>query len=175
ATTVVTEDTPDTTKVNLTATKEVEAGEDITYTASVANPPKTDLVIKLSNGAEITIKAGETSGSVTVASHDDVYGETDGTTEDVSITGTTGGGYEDLDTSATATTVVTEDTPDTTKVNLTATKEVEAGEDITSTLILAKHTRQEVTIKLRNGADVTIKEGEKRESVKETRHKKVDG
>ncbi|PHO16770.1 hypothetical protein CPU12_13940, partial [Malaciobacter molluscorum LMG 25693] len=137
ATTIVTEVTPYTTTVNLTATKEVEADEDITYTESVANPPKSDLVIKLSNGAEIKIKAGETSVSVTVASHDDVYGETDGTTEDVSITGTTGGVYEDLDTSATASTVVTEDTPDTTTVHLTATKEVEAGEDITYTASVA--------------------------------------
>ncbi|WP_407646427.1 immunoglobulin-like domain-containing protein [Halarcobacter mediterraneus] len=83
STTVVTEDTPDTTQVNLTATKEVEAGEDITYTASVANPPKTDLVIKLSNGAEITIKAGETSGSVTVASPVADTHETEETKKDV--------------------------------------------------------------------------------------------
>ncbi|PHO16777.1 hypothetical protein CPU12_13900, partial [Malaciobacter molluscorum LMG 25693] len=89
ANTVVKEETPDKKKVNLTATKEVEAGEDITYTASVANQPKTDLVIKLSNGAEITIKAGETSGSVTVASHDDVYGQTGGRTKSASITGIT--------------------------------------------------------------------------------------
>ncbi|PHO17513.1 hypothetical protein CPU12_10110 [Malaciobacter molluscorum LMG 25693] len=174
-TTTPTTTTPNTTKVNLTATKEVEAGEDITYTASVANPPKTDLVIKLSNGAEITIKAGETSGSVTVASHDDVYGETDGTTEDVSITGTTGGGYEDLDTSATATTVVTEDTPDTTKVNLTATKEVEAGEDITYTASVANPPKTDLVIKLSNGAEITIKAGETSGSVTVASHDDVYG
>ncbi|PHO14170.1 immunoglobulin-like domain-containing protein [Malaciobacter marinus] len=105
-------------KVTLTATDSVEAGEDITYTASVDNTPETDLVITLSNGAEITIEAGKTTGSVTVASSDDVYGQTDGTTENVSITGPTGGNYESLDTSDTATTTVTEPTADETTVRL---------------------------------------------------------
>ncbi|SKB51338.1 immunoglobulin-like domain-containing protein [Malaciobacter marinus] len=130
-------DTIDATKVTLTATDSVEAGEDITYTASVDNTPETDLVITLSNGAEITIKAGETTGSVTVASSDDVYGQTDGTTQNVSITGTTGGNYESLDTSDTATTTVTEPTADETTVSLSATDTNEAAGTVTFTATLS--------------------------------------
>ncbi|MGI3005339.1 immunoglobulin-like domain-containing protein, partial [Shewanella algae] len=59
-------DTIDTTTVTLTAPAEVSEGGQITYTATVNNAPETDLVLTLSNGASITIAAGQTSGTVTV-------------------------------------------------------------------------------------------------------------
>ncbi|WP_421020672.1 immunoglobulin-like domain-containing protein, partial [Klebsiella pneumoniae] len=77
------------------------------------------------------------TGSVTVASSDDVYGQTDGTTQNVSITGTTGGNYESLDTSDTATTTVTEPTADETTVSLSATDTNEAAGTVTFTATLS--------------------------------------
>jgi len=52
-----------------------EAGGSITYTASVTQAPVSDLTLTLSNGAVITILAGQTSGSasVVVDASDDVY------------------------------------------------------------------------------------------------------
>ncbi|MEL4419895.1 immunoglobulin-like domain-containing protein, partial [Shewanella algae] len=77
-----------------------------------------DLVLTLSNGASITIAAGQTSGTVTVdAPTDDVY--LDGEILSVGITDAQGGNYENLDTSDTASTQVN-DTIDTTTVTLTA-------------------------------------------------------
>ncbi|RXJ80097.1 immunoglobulin-like domain-containing protein [Arcobacter sp. F2176] len=154
-------DTIDDTTVTLTATQSVQAGEDITYTASVDHKPETDLVITLSNGSEITIKAGETTGSVTVASADDVYGQTDGKTQTVSITGTTGGNYENLNTSDTATTTVTETTPDETTVSLSATDTNEAAGTVTFTAtlsnpVVAGDTPVVIHTKL---GDITITEG----------------
>ncbi|RXJ98618.1 hypothetical protein CRU98_09615 [Arcobacter sp. CECT 8986] len=160
-------DTIDTTKVTLTADETVEAGKDITYTASVKDAPQTDLVIKLSNGSEITIEAGKTSGSVKVASADDVYGTTDGTTETVSITGTTGGNYEKLDTSDTATTTVTETTPDEVKVSLSAIERaIEDGGSITYTAKIVDANGKEVTTN--NDVTVKLNVGANGEAVSET-------
>ena len=42
-------------------------GGQITYTATLTNPAGTAVSVTLSNGAVITIEAGATTGSVTVA------------------------------------------------------------------------------------------------------------
>ncbi|WP_412501912.1 immunoglobulin-like domain-containing protein, partial [Shewanella chilikensis] len=124
-------DTIDTTTVTLTAPAEVNEGGQISYTATVNNAPETDLVLTLSNGASITIAAGQTSGTVTVdAPTDDVY--LDGETLTVGITDAQGGNYENLDTSDTASTQVN-DTIDTTTVTLTAPAEVNEGGQISYT------------------------------------------
>ena len=97
---------------------------DITITASVDNAPETDLVVTLSNGSTLTILAGATSGSVTFTNPnaDDVY--VDGETLTYSITGTSGGNYESLNTASTADVVVS-DTTDATTVTLSSTDENE--------------------------------------------------
>ncbi|EPC03469.1 hypothetical protein L861_18190 [Litchfieldella anticariensis FP35 = DSM 16096] len=92
-------DDSDTTTISLSAPEQVAEGEDITVTATVDNAPASDLVIELSNGQTIIISSGATSGSVTFKSPNVPDG---GGTLDLSITGTTGGNYENLDTSATA-------------------------------------------------------------------------
>ena len=49
-------------------------GEEVTITAVISSPPREDLVIHLDNGQTITIRAGETTGSVNYESRpDDVY------------------------------------------------------------------------------------------------------
>ncbi|MGB3877111.1 MAG: DUF5801 repeats-in-toxin domain-containing protein [Shinella zoogloeoides] len=90
-------------------------GVSVTYTVTLtggpgAIGPKTDLVLKLANGEEITVQAGETSGFV-VKTY--AYGSFSGTTITNSISGITSGGseYENLETagatSVTANTVPT--------------------------------------------------------------------
>ena len=65
--TTVTEVT-DTTTVTLTATGSAAEGGTITYTADLgANAAQSDITVNLDNGQSITILAGATSGSVTVA------------------------------------------------------------------------------------------------------------
>ncbi|MFY4860214.1 immunoglobulin-like domain-containing protein, partial [Aliarcobacter butzleri] len=76
---------------------EVTEGEKITITATVDNAPETDLTITLSNGKEITIEAGKLTGSVTYDSRDDENYVQGTSTENISITNTTGGNYENLD------------------------------------------------------------------------------
>ncbi|MEA5423794.1 immunoglobulin-like domain-containing protein, partial [Synechococcus sp. CCY9202] len=148
-------DTIDTTTVSL---GDVEINEDqteATTTATVTNAPETDLILELDNGQTVTILANQTSGSVTyaVTPDSDVYKDPTSTT--VAITSATGGNYEDLDTSATATVSVV-DTIDTTTVSL---GDVEINEDQTEATITATVTNAPETdliLELDNGQTVTI-------------------
>ncbi|WLH90730.1 retention module-containing protein [Pseudomonas sp. FP453] len=88
-------DTIDTTTVTLTATPSVNEGGQIVYTATVNNPAQTDVVIKLSNNTTITIEAGKSSGTVSVDTPANLADGKD-LAVSVTITGATGGNYEDL-------------------------------------------------------------------------------
>ncbi|MGX8249442.1 immunoglobulin-like domain-containing protein, partial [Escherichia coli] len=57
--------TDNTTTVTLTAPSEVSEGGQITYTATLSNKADTDVTLTLDNKQTITIKAGETVGTVT--------------------------------------------------------------------------------------------------------------
>ncbi len=151
-------DTIDTTTVTLTAPAEVNEGGQITYTATVNNAPETDLVLTLSNGASITIAAGQTSGTVTVdAPTDDVY--QDGETLTVNVTGAQGGNYENLDLGNSVDTQVN-DTIDTTTVTLTAPAEVNEGGQITYTATVNNAPETDLVLTLSNGASITIAAGQ---------------
>ncbi|WP_219012819.1 retention module-containing protein, partial [Shewanella algae] len=151
-------DTIDTTTVTLTAPAQVNEGGQISYTATVNNAPETDLVLTLSNGASVTIAAGQTSGTVTVdAPTDDVY--QDGETLTVGITDAQGGNYENLDTSDTASTQVN-DTIDTTTVTLTAPAEVNEGGQISYTATVNNAPETDLVLTLSNGASITIAAGQ---------------
>ena len=69
----------DTTIINLEVSPTLITEDDtkITYTAKVTNPPQTDLIVKLSNGKEIVIKAGEIEASVDmdIEANSDIYVE----------------------------------------------------------------------------------------------------
>ncbi|EGR4199849.1 hypothetical protein DDN79_18265, partial [Vibrio cholerae] len=87
-------DTIDNTTVRLSATGEVsEAGGIIVYTATLTNKAQGEVTVTLDNGKTITIKDGETTGSVevTVANRDDVYKETDSVS--AKIESATGGNF----------------------------------------------------------------------------------
>ncbi|WP_345867947.1 retention module-containing protein, partial [Shewanella algae] len=151
-------DTIDTTTVTLTAPAEVNEGGQITYTATVNNAPETDLVLTLSNGASITIAAGQTEGTVTVdAPTDDVY--QDGETLTVNVTGAQGGNYENLDLGNSVDTQVN-DTIDTTTVTLTAPAEVNEGGQITYTATVNNAPETDLVLTLSNGASITIAAGQ---------------
>ncbi|WP_335922218.1 retention module-containing protein, partial [Shewanella chilikensis] len=151
-------DTIDTTTITLTAPAEVSEGGSITYTATVNNAPETDLVLTLSNGASITIAAGQTEGTVTVAAPtDDVY--QDGETLSVNVTESTGGNYEELDLGNSVDTQVN-DTIDTTTITLTAPAEVSEGGSITYTATVNNAPETDLVLTLSNGASITIAAGQ---------------
>ncbi|MFC3283205.1 retention module-containing protein [Litchfieldella rifensis] len=151
-------DDSDTTTISLSAPEQVTEGDEITVTARVDNAPATDLTITLNNGQTITIAAGATSGSVTFDSRvDDAYLQ--GTeTLALSITGTRGGNYEDLDSSATTSTDVVDDS-DTTTISLSAPAQVTEGDDITVTATVDNAPATDLTITLNNGQQITIAAG----------------
>jgi len=159
STTTIVDDN-DVTTVTLESTPSVEEGGDITVTATVDNPPvDTPLVITLDNGETITIPVGQTTGEVTFPADDDVYTDPD-TPVEFSIDSTTGGGYEALDTTDTATTTVVDDN-DTTTVTLDSTPSVEEGGDITVTATVDNAPEDTpLVITLNNGEEIIIPVGQ---------------
>ncbi|MHC8398328.1 retention module-containing protein [Pseudomonas sp. MDT1-17] len=151
-------DTVDTTTVTLTAGANVTEGGQITYTATLTNPAQTPVTITLSNGSIITIDAGNTTGSVNVPTPaNDVYNN--GSTVTTTITGATGGNFENLAPNpASAVTTIT-DSPDTTTVTLTAGSTVTEGGQITYTATLTNPAQTPVTVTLSNGSTITIEAG----------------
>ncbi|PWE37448.1 hypothetical protein C9I50_27240, partial [Pseudomonas prosekii] len=116
----------------LSATGSVAEGGSIVYTATLTNAAGSPVTVTLSNGAVITIDAGKTFGTATVAAPtDDVY--KDAGSVQATITSATGGNFENLvPSTAPAVTEVT-DTIDTSTVKLTATDSVAEGGTVTYT------------------------------------------
>ncbi|PRM92746.1 hypothetical protein CJ672_00205 [Arcobacter cryaerophilus gv. occultus] len=132
----------------------VKEGNQITITATVTNPPQTDLIITLNNGQTITIPAGQTTGSVKFdnPNGEDVY--KDGETLNYTITGTTGGNYVSLDTSDSSIVTIADTTNNT---NATLTSEIVGNEDgavVTYTITLDTAPTQKETFTFKVG-DVT--------------------
>ncbi|POH38037.1 hypothetical protein C2U56_28345, partial [Pseudomonas fluorescens] len=83
-----------------------------------------------SNGSVITIKAGESTGTVVVDTPaNDVYNN--GSTVSTTITGATGGNFENLVPNTTPAVTTITDSIDTTTVTLTAGSTVTEGGQIT--------------------------------------------
>ncbi|WP_185906584.1 immunoglobulin-like domain-containing protein [Teredinibacter haidensis] len=99
-TTLIADDT-DITNIALTATESVNEGGMITYTATLDNPAATSTTVNLSNGAVITIAAGAITGTVDVVAGG-------GSSASVTVSGTSGGNFENLlvDNTPAATTIV---------------------------------------------------------------------
>ena len=158
-------DTVDTTDLTLTATGTVAEGGSIVYTATLTNAAGSPVTVTLSNGSVITIKAGETTGTVTVdAPKDDVY--KDAGTVEATIKGATGGDFENLVTSTAPAVTTVNDTIDTSTVSLTATANVAEGETVVYTAtVTAPVTGSPVVVTLSNGQTITIAVGETSGSV----------
>ncbi|WP_460122705.1 LapA family giant adhesin [Pseudomonas sp. H3_G09] len=158
ATTQVT-DTVDTTTVTLTAGSSVTEGGQITYTATLTNPAQTPVTVTLSNGSTITIGAGQTTGTVNVPTPaNDVYNN--GSTVSTTITGATGGNFENLVPNPTPAVTTITDSVDNTGLTLTATNNVVEGGQITYTATLTNPAQTPVTVTLSNGSTITIAAGE---------------
>ena len=147
--------------VSLSATAEItEAGGTVTYTAIVDNAPATDMTINLSNGENITITAGNTSGTVdvTVAADEDAI--TDASSLSATISSTLGGGLEAVSIDATPAVTTITDTIDTTTVSLSATGSItEAGGSVTYTASVDNAVASDMTVTLDNGETITITAG----------------
>ncbi|WPN63798.1 retention module-containing protein [Pseudomonas sp. P9_35] len=152
-------DTIDTTTVTLTAGNTVTEGGQITYTATLTNPAQTPVTVTLSNGSVITIAAGQTTGTVNVDTPaNDVYNN--GSTVSTTITGATGGNFENLvPSTAPAVTTIT-DSADTTGLTLTASNTITEGGQITYTATLTNPAQTPVTVTLSNGSVITIAAGQ---------------
>ncbi|WP_232007606.1 retention module-containing protein, partial [Pseudomonas chlororaphis] len=151
-------DTVDTTTVTLTAGSSVTEGGQITYTATLTNPAQTPVTVTLSNGSTITIDAGQTVGTVVVDTPpNDVYNN--GSTVSTSITGATGGNFENLVPNPTPAVTTITDSPDTTGLTLTANGTIVEGGQITYTATLTNPAQTPVTVTLSNGSTITIDAG----------------
>ncbi|WP_448694488.1 LapA family giant adhesin [Pseudomonas moraviensis] len=158
ATTQVT-DTVDTTTVTLTTGSSVTEGGQITYTATLTNPAQTPVTVTLSNGSTITIGAGQTTGTVNVPTPpNDVYNN--GSTVTTTITGATGGNFENLVPNPTPAVTTITDSVDNTGLTLTATNNIVEGGQITYTATLTNPAQTPVTVTLSNGSTITIAPGE---------------
>ncbi|MDD1013008.1 retention module-containing protein, partial [Pseudomonas sp. TNT2022 ID1025] len=159
-------DTIDTSTVTLTATPSVSEGGVVTYTASVTAPVTgSNLVITLANGQQITIPVGSSSGTVDFVAPNNVHTTNPDLTN--SITGTTGGNYEKLDTAGNPVTTVTDGpgTDDTTGLKLTATGSVAEGGEIVYTATLTNPAGTEMKVTLSNGEVITIAKGQTEGSI----------
>ncbi|MBV4502138.1 retention module-containing protein [Pseudomonas shirazensis] len=124
--------TPVATGVTLTATPSItEAGGVIVYTATVGQPPLTDLTITLSNGQVIVITAGQTTGTVNVDIPPNDTPYIDGSEISVTITGTTGGGGLVVTPNPTPAVTQIVDTIDTTTVSVTGQPAKEGDPNLT--------------------------------------------
>ncbi|WP_236248040.1 retention module-containing protein, partial [Pseudomonas mosselii] len=157
-------DSIDTTTATLTATPSVTEGGVITYTVTLNNPAQTPVTVTLSNGQTITVKAGESTGSVDFQTPaNDVYNN--GSTVSTTITGATGGNFEKLEPNPAPAETKINDSIDTTTATLTATPSVTEGGVITYTVTLTNPAQTPVTVTLSNGQTVTIEAGKSSGSV----------
>ncbi|HEK1011049.1 TPA: retention module-containing protein, partial [Pseudomonas putida] len=151
-------DTVDTTTATLTASPSVTEGGVITYTVTLSNPAQTPVTVTLSNGQTVTVEAGKTTGSVDFQTPaNDVY--TNGSTVSTTITGATGGNFEQLTPNPAPAETVISDSVDTTTATLTASPSVTEGGVITYTVTLSNPAQTPVTVTLSNGQTVTVEAG----------------
>ena len=145
-------DTTDTTTITLGDVTVDEGTGTATISATVSNAVTgTPLVITLDNSATITIAVGGTSGVSTAfaVQGDDPY--VDGESYTVAIDGTSGGNYEALDTSDTAT-VTINDTINTTTVSITAADVTEDAAGVTFNIQLSNAPQGAASVTVQVGA-----------------------
>jgi len=151
-------DTIDTTTVKLTATATAAEGGNVVYTATVGAPVTgSPVTVTLSNGQQITIEVGKTTGTVTTTAPNDVLNGHAPLTN--AITGVSGGNYENLVADKTPVSTTVTDTIDTTNLSLSATNSVAEGGSIIYTATLTNAAGTPVTVTLSNGAVITIEAG----------------
>ncbi|KQV83523.1 S-layer family protein [Rhizobacter sp. Root1221] len=162
ATTTVTDDTDATTLTLTPSAASVTEGGSITYTAVLSNAVQgSAVVLTLSNGQTITIPVGQTTGTSPAFNvrADDFYVQGTGTLN-VTVTGRTGGNFESLNTTGTATTTVTDDTDQTVVTVTPSSASVVEGSTLTYTVTVNQAvTGTPFVVTLSNGQTVTIPVG----------------
>src|SRR5690606_33483554 len=114
--------------------------------------------VNLSNGATITIAAGQSNGTVSVpAPADDVY--SDAGSVSATISSASGGNFESLVIDPAAATTGVTDTVNATSISLSASPSVAEGGSIVYTASLTNPAQTAVTVTLANGATITIAAG----------------
>ncbi|MBC3489276.1 adhesin, partial [Pseudomonas sp. SWRI50] len=157
-------DSVDVTTATLTANPSVTEGGVITYTVTLSNPAQTPVTVTLSNGQTITVEAGKTQGSVDFQTPaNDVYNN--GSTVSTTITGATGGNFEQLTPNPTPAQTTINDSVDVTTATLTASPSVTEGGVITYTVTLSNPAQTPVTVTLSNGQTITVEAGKTQGSV----------
>ncbi|WP_313318745.1 retention module-containing protein, partial [Pseudomonas sp.] len=153
-------DVQDTVALTLTATPSVVEGGTIVYTAAVSAPVAgAPLVVSLANGQTITIPVGQSTGTTTASVDNDAYQGHAPVSN--SITGFTGGNYENLVANQAPVSTAVTDVQDTTTVTLTATPSVaEGGTIIYTATVGAPVTGSPVVVSLANGQTITIPVGQ---------------
>ncbi|MBK4997667.1 type I secretion C-terminal target domain-containing protein, partial [Pseudomonas sp. S37] len=154
----------DLVKVTITA-DQVSVAENVkpTFTVHINQALAHDLVVTLSNNAQVTIKAGETSAPYEHAAQgDDVYKDAGEITVGIkSAVDATGAAFENLQLGGDASVQVT-DTIDEVVAKLTATPSVTEGGEITYTITLTNkdglpiNNHAELYFKLTDGTNVVI-------------------
>ncbi|MGG6353616.1 immunoglobulin-like domain-containing protein, partial [Pseudomonas putida] len=154
----------DLVKVTITA-DQTSVAENVkpTFTVHVNQPLAHDLVVTLSNNAQVTIKAGETSAPYTHAAQgDDVYQDAGQISLGItSAVDATGAAFENLELGGNASVQVT-DTLDEVVAKLTATPSVTEGGEITYTITLTNkdglpiNNHSELYFKLTDGTTVVV-------------------
>ena len=156
--------TPTQTVVTVTpsATSVVEGGT-LTYTVAVNQVVTgSPFVVTLSNGQTITIPVGASSvtGPAIAVRADDAYAQGSVDTV-VSITGTSGGNFEAVNATSTATTTVTDDADQTVVTVTPSATSVNEGSTLTYT-VAVNHvvTGSPFAVTLSNGQTITIPVGQ---------------
>jgi surface adhesion protein len=163
ATTTIT-DVVTPTQVHLYASDVITEGNKITYLVTVDNAPRgKDLVLTLSDGNTVTIKAGTTFAFYSADTRaNDAYdqGAIKTTLSVTGVAGTQNGNLESVVTNgATAVTTVRDDnTP--TQVSISAAKVVTEGSELTYTISVKNAPQTDLVLKLSDGKTVTIAAGQ---------------
>ncbi|WP_420370947.1 immunoglobulin-like domain-containing protein [Halarcobacter ebronensis] len=155
---VTVSDTIDKTTLTLNDVNVDEGAGTATIGATLDHTPQTELIVTLSNGATVTFGTDYVAGTVVQSTEfniqgDDVYN--DGESYNVSVTSTTGGNFESLDTTDTSKVTVS-DTIDKTTLTLNDVN-VDEGAGTATIGATLDHTPQtELIVTLSNGATVTF-------------------
>ncbi|MCL2892705.1 immunoglobulin-like domain-containing protein, partial [Brenneria tiliae] len=158
--TVTVTDTVDTVNVTIESNGDVTEAQDAIFTIKVDRVLADDLVVTLSNGDTVTIRAGEQSAAYSVpAQGDDVYVDAGSVTMGIDKAEVAGKTFEDIQLGGEATVNIT-DTVDTVNVTIESNGDVTEAQDAVFTIKVDRVLADDLVVTLSNGEQVTIQAGE---------------